>query len=74
MAAAVLGTAVAYEIDGFDAQAGIAWSVVIKSRAFEIERLEDLIDAADLRCFRGTPRPNIATSASSPTRSAAGIG
>lgn len=51
LAAAVLGTAVAYEIDGFDAQAGIAWSVVIKGRAFEIERLEDLIDAADLPLF-----------------------
>lgn len=51
LAAAVLGTAVAYEIDGFDAEAGIAWSVVIKGRAFEIERLEDLIDAADLPLF-----------------------
>ena len=51
LAASVLGTAVAYEVDGFDAAAGTAWSVVIKGRAFEIERLEDLIDAAELPLF-----------------------
>ena len=49
LAAAVLGMAVAFEIDGeFDEQ---AWSVVIKGRAVEIENMYELFDAADLPLY-----------------------
>ena len=46
LAAAVLGRGVAFEIDGYDADAGDAWSVVVKGRATEIERMQDVFDAA----------------------------
>jgi nitroimidazol reductase NimA-like FMN-containing flavoprotein (pyridoxamine 5'-phosphate oxidase superfamily) len=51
LAAAVLGRAVAFEIDGYDAARGEAWSVVIKGRATEIERMQDVFDALDLPLF-----------------------
>ena len=51
LAAAVLGRAVAFEVDGYDADAGEAWSVVIKGRAVELEKLHDLFDALDLPLF-----------------------
>jgi len=51
LAAAVLGVAVAFEVDGYDDQAGEAWSVVVKGRAFEIQKLHDLFEAADLPLF-----------------------
>jgi nitroimidazol reductase NimA-like FMN-containing flavoprotein (pyridoxamine 5'-phosphate oxidase superfamily) len=51
LAAAVLGEAVAYEADGYDAGRGEAWSVVVKGRAVEIERIYELLDATDLPLF-----------------------
>jgi nitroimidazol reductase NimA-like FMN-containing flavoprotein (pyridoxamine 5'-phosphate oxidase superfamily) len=51
LAAAVQGRAVAFEADGYDADAGEAWSVVIKGRAVEIERMHDVFDAMDLPLF-----------------------
>jgi nitroimidazol reductase NimA-like FMN-containing flavoprotein (pyridoxamine 5'-phosphate oxidase superfamily) len=51
LAAAVLGRAVAFEIDGYDADAGEAWSVVVKGEATEIERMQDVYDAVDLPLF-----------------------
>jgi uncharacterized protein len=51
LAASVLGQAVAFEVDGYDPEAGEAWSVVIKGRAVEIERMQDLFDALDLPLF-----------------------
>jgi uncharacterized protein len=51
LAAAVLGKAVAFEIDGYDAAAGEAWSVVIKGRAVEIERMQEVFEALDLPLF-----------------------
>jgi hypothetical protein len=51
LAAAVLGRAVAFEIDGYDAARGEAWSVVLKGRATEIERMQDVFDALDLPLF-----------------------
>lgn len=51
LAAAVLGTAVAFEIDGYDADAGDAWSVVVKGRAEEIETMDDLWHALSLPLF-----------------------
>ena len=37
LAAAVLGQAVAFEVDGYDADPGEAWSVVVKGQAKELE-------------------------------------
>lgn len=51
LAAAVLGNAVAFEIDGYDADAGEAWSVVVKGRAHEIEAMQQVFDALDLPLF-----------------------
>ena len=51
LAASVLGRGVAFEVDGYDAEAGEAWSVVIKGNAVELERIQDLFDALDLPLF-----------------------
>lgn len=51
LAGAVLGSAVAFEVDGLDTVAGEAWSVVVKGRAVEITALHQLFDAADLPLF-----------------------
>jgi uncharacterized protein len=51
LAAAVLGESVAFEVDGYDVEAGEAWSVVVKGRAVEIERMRDVFDALDLPLF-----------------------
>jgi nitroimidazol reductase NimA-like FMN-containing flavoprotein (pyridoxamine 5'-phosphate oxidase superfamily) len=51
LAAAVLGVGVAFEIDGVDAAAGEAWSVVLKGTAVEVERMQELFDALDLPLF-----------------------
>ena len=57
LAGAVLAVAVAFEIDGFDAEAGEAWSVVIKGRATEIEAMQDVFDALDLPLFAWHAHP-----------------
>ena len=59
LAAAVLGESVAFEVDGYDAEAGEAWSVVVKGRAVEIERMRDVFDALDLPLFpwHAAPKP-----------------
>jgi nitroimidazol reductase NimA-like FMN-containing flavoprotein (pyridoxamine 5'-phosphate oxidase superfamily) len=46
---AVLGTAVAFEVDG-ELQ-GEAWSVVLKGQAFAIENMYELFDAMDLPLY-----------------------
>ena len=51
MAAALLGTAVAFETDHYDAVAGVAWSVVAKGEAVEIEGPEELFEAMELALF-----------------------
>lgn len=51
LAASLLGVAVAFEVDGYDPDAGEAWSVVVKGRAAEIERMHELFDAMDLPLF-----------------------
>jgi nitroimidazol reductase NimA-like FMN-containing flavoprotein (pyridoxamine 5'-phosphate oxidase superfamily) len=51
LAAAVLGTAVAFEADGYDPDAGEAWSVVVKGHAYEIERMDELFEALSLPLF-----------------------
>jgi hypothetical protein len=51
LAAALLGRGVAFETDGYDPDAGEAWSVVIKGYAIEIEQIHDYFDALDLPLF-----------------------
>ena len=59
LAAAVLGCAVAFEVDGYDPDRGDAWSVVLKGRATEIERMQDVFSALDLPLFpwHAAPKP-----------------
>ena len=71
LAAAVLGRAVAFEIDGYDPERGEAWSVVIKGEATEIERMQDVFDALDLPLFPWHPPRSTASCASSRSTSAA---
>jgi uncharacterized protein len=49
---------VAFEIDGYDRDAGEAWSVVVKGRAGEIRRLYELIDTVQLPLspWHGSPK------------------
>ena len=65
LAAAVLGEAVAFECDGYDADAGEAWSVVLKGTAVEVENMYEFFDALDLPLFpwHGTP-PRVGLSGS----------
>jgi nitroimidazol reductase NimA-like FMN-containing flavoprotein (pyridoxamine 5'-phosphate oxidase superfamily) len=51
LAAAVLGVGVAFEVDGYDPEPGIAWSVVVKGRAVEIEKMYELFAAKELPLF-----------------------
>ena len=69
LAAAMLGRGVAFEVDGYDAEAGEAWSVVVKGYAIEIEQMHDYFDALDLPLFPGTPGRSTGSCASTPSRS-----
>lgn len=51
LAAAVLSPAVAFEADGYDPVGGVAWSVVVKGRATEIDGLHGLFAALQLPLF-----------------------
>lgn len=51
LAAALLGRGVAFEVDGYDPDAGEAWSVVVKGSAVEIEKMYEMFDALDLPLF-----------------------
>ena len=51
LAAAVLGNGVAFEIDGVDDATHDAWSVVVKGHAVELQRMQELFDAAALPLF-----------------------
>jgi len=51
LAAAVLGRAVAFEVDEYDPDHGEAWSVVAKGPAIELGPVVDLFAAADLPRF-----------------------
>ena len=49
LAAATLGVGVAFEVDELDELRRTGWSVVVHGTAGEIERLEDLMEADELR-------------------------
>jgi nitroimidazol reductase NimA-like FMN-containing flavoprotein (pyridoxamine 5'-phosphate oxidase superfamily) len=51
LAASVLMHHVAFEIDGYLPAERSAWSVVVKGRALQIERMQDVYDAQDLPLF-----------------------
>lgn len=51
LAAAVLGEAVAFEIDGYNAALGDAWSVVVKGTARQIEHMIEYYEAEELPLF-----------------------
>jgi len=59
LAAAVLMGKVAFEIDGYEADAGTAWSVVVKGTARQIERMDDFYAAEELPLFPwfASPKP-----------------
>lgn len=61
LAAAVLGKAVAFEIDGYDPLAGDAWSVVLKGSAREVAHMIEYFEADELPLFpwHASPKPNI---------------
>lgn len=46
-----VGHWVAFEVDGFDAEAGTAWSVVLKGEAQEVNRLYDVLEVIELPLF-----------------------
>ena len=48
---AAVGHAVAYEVDGYDARTGIAWSVVAKGTAHAKRRIDEVADSVDLPLF-----------------------
>src|SRR5689334_128627 len=47
----VISGRVAYEADGYDPDAGVAWSVVVKGRAVLLERAVDVDRAEELPLF-----------------------
>ena len=61
LAAAVLGRAVAFEVDGYEVDDGVAWSVVVKGRARQIENMFEFLDAEELPLFPWHigPKPNL---------------
>ena len=52
-----IGRRVAFEADGYDAAFGVAWSVVVKGRAWEVRQSHELLDAEELRLFPWHPAP-----------------
>ena len=50
---------VAFEADGYEPGTGDAWSVVVKGRAVELQRLHEVFDACDLPLFpwHAGPKP-----------------
>jgi hypothetical protein len=55
--ATVVSPSVAFEVDGYDPQAGEAWSVVIKGHAREIPMHDLLDDTFPLFPWTATPKP-----------------
>jgi hypothetical protein len=51
LTAVVVNSYVAFELDGWDTDAGTAWSVVIKGRAERVNATEDLLDSFALPLY-----------------------
>lgn len=48
LAGAILGSAVAFEVDGLDQEQHTGWSIVVHGKAVEIEGVEESLEALDL--------------------------
>jgi nitroimidazol reductase NimA-like FMN-containing flavoprotein (pyridoxamine 5'-phosphate oxidase superfamily) len=59
LAAADHGTSVAFEVDGYDAAAGQAWSVVVKGVVERVETTQEMVDVVGLPLFpwHAAPKP-----------------
>ena len=59
--AAAAGQPVAFEVDGYDAASGEAWSVVVHGRAREVTGLHEALDALRLPLFpwHAGPKPRL---------------
>lgn len=59
--ATIRGAAVAFEVDGVDPNAAVAWSVVLKGRAEEIKHSQELAFAAELPLhpWHGSAKPHV---------------
>lgn len=57
--AASVGHPVAFEVDGYDAASGEAWSVVVKGRAREVHELTEVLDTfrLPLTPWHAAPKP-----------------
>jgi len=55
-----VGHRVAFEVDGYDLETSSAWSVVVKGRATDVNRLDDVLAVLTLPPFawHSTPRPH----------------
>jgi nitroimidazol reductase NimA-like FMN-containing flavoprotein (pyridoxamine 5'-phosphate oxidase superfamily) len=51
LSAALENPAVAFEVDGYDAVNGQAWSVVVKGRAEEVREMYDVLEVIELPIF-----------------------
>jgi nitroimidazol reductase NimA-like FMN-containing flavoprotein (pyridoxamine 5'-phosphate oxidase superfamily) len=59
LASLAVSARVAFEVDGFDAATGEAWSVVVRGTAKVLEKLNDVYAAQELPLFpwEATPKP-----------------
>jgi nitroimidazol reductase NimA-like FMN-containing flavoprotein (pyridoxamine 5'-phosphate oxidase superfamily) len=59
LAATAHGSPVAFEVDGYDAGAGEAWSVVAKGQVELVETIQEMVDVVDLPLFpwHAAPKP-----------------
>jgi nitroimidazol reductase NimA-like FMN-containing flavoprotein (pyridoxamine 5'-phosphate oxidase superfamily) len=59
LASATLHPQVAYEADGYDLDAGVAWSVVVKGRAEPVRQRNELLETVFLPLYpwHGGPKP-----------------
>lgn len=54
------GTSVAFEVDGYDAAAAEAWSVVVKGEVERVETVQEMVDTVGLPLFpwHAAPKPS----------------
>jgi nitroimidazol reductase NimA-like FMN-containing flavoprotein (pyridoxamine 5'-phosphate oxidase superfamily) len=59
LSAALENPAVAFEVDGYDAVNGDAWSVVVKGRVEEVREMYDVLEVIELPIFpwHAAPKP-----------------
>ena len=55
LAAATAGESVAFEVDEYDPETGLGWSVVVSGEAREVKKLEDLIRIEELPLVPAAP-------------------